>query len=125
MGLGVSNFGAGLASGMVVNGSLSKTAVNGSAGAKSQVSSMTAAALALLTLLFLTGLFERLPEATLAAIVIAAVIELVDIASLRHLWRVGTGAIARNHRITARADFVRRPGRAPRCPGLRHAARGW
>ena len=62
--------------------------------------------LALLTLLFLTGLLERLPEATLAAIVIAAVIELVDISSLRHLWRVGTGAIARNHRITARADFV-------------------
>jgi high affinity sulfate transporter 1 len=107
LGLGVSNLGAGLASGMVVNGSLSKTAVNGAAGAKSQVSSMTAAALALLTLLFLTGLFERLPEATLAAIVIAAVIELVDIASLRHLWRVGTGAIARNHRITARADFVK------------------
>lgn len=106
LGLGISNLGAGLASGMAVNGSLSKTAVNGSAGAKSQVSSMTAAALALLTLLFLTGLFERLPEATLAAIVIAAVIELVDIASLRRLWRVGTGAIARNHRITARADFL-------------------
>jgi MFS superfamily sulfate permease-like transporter len=106
LGLGISNLGAGLASGMAVNGSLSKTAVNGSAGAKSQVSSMTAAALALLTLLFLTGLFERLPEATLAAIVIAAVIELVDIASLRHLWQVGTGAIARTHRITARADFV-------------------
>ena len=32
------------------------------------------------TLLFLTGLFESLPEATLAAVVIAAVIELVDIA---------------------------------------------
>ena len=34
LGLGVSNLGAGLASGMVVNGSLSKTAVNGGAGAR-------------------------------------------------------------------------------------------
>src|SRR5262249_19763273 len=37
LGLGLSNLGSGLASGMVVNGSLSKTAVNGSAGAKSQL----------------------------------------------------------------------------------------
>ena len=36
--------------------------------------------LTVVTLLFLTGLFEQLPEATLAAVVIAAVIELVDIA---------------------------------------------
>ena len=33
IGLGAANLGAGLASGMVVNGSLSKTAVNGGAGA--------------------------------------------------------------------------------------------
>ena len=35
-GLGAANLGAGFASGMVVNGSLSKTAVNGSAGAKNR-----------------------------------------------------------------------------------------
>jgi SulP family sulfate permease len=106
MGLGLSNLGAGLTSGMVVNGSLSKTAVNGAAGARSQLSGMTAAGLALLTLLFLTGLFEKLPEATLAAVVTAAVIELVDIASLRRLWRVGTGRLARVYRLTSRADFL-------------------
>ncbi|HYH72773.1 MAG TPA: SulP family inorganic anion transporter [Nocardioides sp.] len=105
LGLGVANLGAGLTSGMVVNGSLSKTAVNGSAGARTQISSVTAAALTLLTLLFLTGLFENLPEATLAAIVVAAVIELVDIASLRRLWRVRTGRLASIYRVTSRADF--------------------
>ena len=68
-------------------------------------SSMTAAGLTLVTLLFLTGLFEQLPEATLAAIVIAAVIELVDIASLRRLWRVRTGRLASVYRLTTRADF--------------------
>ena len=105
LGLGAANLGAGLASGMVVNGSLSKTAVNGAAGARSQVSSLTAGALTLVTLLFLTGLFEQLPEATLAAIVIAAVVELVDIASLRRIYRVVSGPVASVYRVTARADF--------------------
>ena len=46
----------------------------------SQLSGLVVAVLTVVTLLFLTGLFEELPEATLAAVVIAAVIELVDIA---------------------------------------------
>ena len=66
---------------MVVNGSLSKTAVDWAAGARSQLSGITAAVLTVITLLFLTDLFENLPEATLAAVVIAAVVELVDFAS--------------------------------------------
>ena len=73
---------------MVVNGSLSKTAVNGAAGAHSQLSGLVVAVLTIVTLLFLTGLFEELPEATLAAVVIAAVVELVDIGALRRLDRV-------------------------------------
>ncbi|HWD46192.1 MAG TPA: SulP family inorganic anion transporter [Actinomycetota bacterium] len=48
LGLGAANLAAGLSSGMVVNGSLSKTAVNGSAGARSQVSGLVVAALAVL-----------------------------------------------------------------------------
>ena len=96
LGLGAANLGAGLSSGMVVNGSLSKTAVNGSAGARSQVSGLVVAALTIVTLLLLTGLFENLPEATLAAVVIAAVIELVDIESLLCVppgsGRAGSGA---------------------------------
>jgi sulfate permease, SulP family len=105
-GLGAANLGAGLTSGMVVNGSLSKTAVNGAAGARSQISGLTAAALTVVTLLLLTGLFEKLPEATLAAIVVAAVIELVDIASLRRLWRVRSTQLASLYRLTSRADFL-------------------
>ncbi|MET9272089.1 SulP family inorganic anion transporter [Kribbella sp. NPDC003557] len=105
-GLGVANLGASLASGMIVNGSLSKTAVNGGAGARSQVSGLTVAALTVVTLLFLTGLFEELPEATLAAIVIAAVIELVDIAALRRLYRVWSERLGGIYGPAARADFV-------------------
>ena len=106
VGLGLANLGSGFLSGMVVNGSLSKTAVNASAGARSQVSALTAAALTVLTLLFLTGIFERLPLATLAAVVVAAVVELVDVRSLRRLWRVRTGRMARFYQVTARADFM-------------------
>ncbi|OXR42607.1 putative sulfate transporter [Nocardia cerradoensis] len=106
LGLGAANLGAGLASGMVVNGSLSKTAVNGSAGAKSQGSGLVVAALTVLTLLFLTGLFENLPEATLAGVVIAAVIELVDFTALRRLYRVWTQRLGGIYGKAARADFA-------------------
>jgi SulP family sulfate permease len=106
IGLGAANVAAGLSSGMVVNGSLSKTAVNGSAGARSQVSGLVVAALTILTLLFLTGLFQDLPEATLGAVVIAALIELVDISALRTLYRVHTSRLGRIYGPAARPDFI-------------------
>jgi sulfate permease, SulP family len=106
LGLGAANVASGLASGMVVNGSLSKTAVNGSAGARSQISGLVCAALTVLTLLLLTSLFEDLPEATLAAVVIAAVIELVDVPALIALYRVHTEALGRAYGVAARPDFL-------------------
>ena len=123
LGLGVANLGAGLASGMVVNGSLSKTAVNGAAGAKSQISGLTAAVLTVVTLLFLTGLFEKLPEATLAAIVVAAVVELVDIASLRGCGGCGPGGSPACTASPSRVDFFAAARDAARRPALRHPAR--
>jgi high affinity sulfate transporter 1 len=104
--LGAANIGAGLTSGMVVSGSLSKTAVNSAAGARSQLSGVTVAVLVVVTLLFLTALFENLPEATLAAVVIAAVIELVNIPSLVRLYRVWTGHLGGIYGWAARADFI-------------------
>jgi SulP family sulfate permease len=106
LGLGAANLGSGLSSGMVVNGSLSKTAVNGSAGARSQVSGLVVAALTILTLLFLTGLFENLPQATLAAVVIAAVVELVDFPALATLYRIATRELRGIYGIAARPDFI-------------------
>ena len=106
LGLGAANMAAGLTSGMVVNGSLSKTAVNGGAGARSQVSGLVVAAMTIVTLLFFTGLFEQLPEATLAGVVIAAVWELVDVRSLQRLYRLSTEPLARVSGLTARPDFL-------------------
>jgi MFS superfamily sulfate permease-like transporter len=106
IGLGTANIASGLSSGMVVNGSLSKTAVNGSAGANSQLSGLLVAVLTVLTLLLLTGLFEKLPEPTLAAIVVAAVIELVDFPAIVRLYRVYSGRIGRAHGVASRPDFI-------------------
>ncbi|MCW2984074.1 MAG: sulfate transporter [Conexibacter sp.] len=106
VGLGAANAASGLVGGMVVNGSLSKTAVNGGAGAHSQVSGLAVAVLTVVTLLFLTGLFEQLPEATLAAVVIAAVIELVDIAALVALHRVWSVRLGEAYGPAARPDFI-------------------
>jgi MFS superfamily sulfate permease-like transporter len=118
LGMGAANLGAGLSSGMVVNGSLSKTAVNAGAGAKSQVSGLVVAALTIVTLLFLTGLFEKLPEATLAAVVIAAVLELVDIATLRRLARV---VVRGQSPASGRGPISSRP--SPRCSGFSSSTR--
>jgi sulfate permease, SulP family len=106
LGLGGANIASGLSSGMVVNGSLSKTAVNASAGARTQLSGLVVAALTVVTLLFLTGLFESLPEATLAAVVVAALIELVDVPALVRLYRVYTRRLGQAYGIAARPDFI-------------------
>jgi sulfate permease, SulP family len=66
LGLGAANLGAGLSSGMVVNGSLSKTTVNGAARAHSQVSGLVVAArpdfLAALAALAGVLVFDALPR---------------------------------------------------------------
>lgn len=88
VGTGAANVGAGLFGGFVVTGSFSKTSINADSGARSQLSGIVVAVLAILTMLFLTGLFEDLPEAALAAVVIAALIHAVDIVGLRDLARI-------------------------------------
>ena len=104
--LGGANLAAGVSSGMVVSGSLSKTAVNASSGARSQVSGLLAAGLTVVALLFLTGLFEDLPTATLAAVVIAAVVELVDVSALVELYDIHTRRLGRQFGWVARPDFI-------------------
>ncbi len=73
IGLGAANVGAGLFQSFPAGSSLSKSAANDGAGAKTQMSGLVAAALTILVALFLTPLFTNLPEATLGAIVITAV----------------------------------------------------
>ena len=88
IGLGVANFGAGISQGFVVDGSLSKTAAGDSAGQKTQMTGLIAAVITVITILFLTGLFFYLPEATLGAIVVHAVWKLIDFHKLRRMMSV-------------------------------------
>ena len=81
---GVANAGSGLLGGFAVEGSLSKTAVSDQAGQKTQLASLIGAGLILLTVLYLAGLFEDLPQAVLGAVVIDAGISLVKVEVLRH-----------------------------------------
>jgi SulP family sulfate permease len=85
--LGVANAGSGALGGLAGGGSLSQSAVNESAGARSEVSPLVAAALILVTLLLLTPLFKNLPEAVLAALIIHAVSHLMRVGELRRYYR--------------------------------------
>jgi len=86
--LGVANIGAGILQGFAVSGADSRTAVNDSMGGKSQVTSLVAAAVLALTLLFFTKPLSWLPMAVLSAVLIKAAIGLFDVRSLITLRRV-------------------------------------
>lgn len=88
VGLGAANVAAGLFGGYPVTGGFSRTAVNASAGARTPLASIVTAAVVLLTLAFLTPLFDSLPNAALGAIIIVAVIGLFDVAEMRHIAAV-------------------------------------
>lgn len=85
VGYGMASIGAGVLQGYTPAGSLSKTAAARQAGAKSPVAYLTAGGLVVVTVLFLTGLFEQLPEAVLGAIVIHAVSGMIDFGKLTAL----------------------------------------
>jgi SulP family sulfate permease len=83
---GPANILSGLFGGFLVVGSLSKTSVAMAAGARSQVANLVAAMFCLLTLIWLTPLFQNMPEPVLAAIVIAAMLHLTKPKYLQNLF---------------------------------------
>jgi SulP family sulfate permease len=84
--LGLANIASGLLGGLASGGSLSQTAVNDGAGARSELSPVVAAVLSLITVLALTPLFTNLPEAVLAAMIIHAVWHLMKVAEMRRFY---------------------------------------
>jgi MFS superfamily sulfate permease-like transporter len=79
---------AGMVGGFASDGSLSKTSVADTAGQHTQVAALLNAGLVLLTMLFLAGLFETLPAATLGAVVIDAMIGLITFGEFERYYRV-------------------------------------
>lgn len=85
--VGAANVGSGLFGGFAVDGSLSRSAAADDAGAKSQMAMLICGLITVVTILFLTPLFEQLPEAVLAAIVVSAVVGTFNVAEMRRIWR--------------------------------------
>ncbi|KAL5574673.1 hypothetical protein UlMin_018098 [Ulmus minor] len=86
--IGIMNIAGSCSSCYVTTGSFSRSAVNYNAGAKSAVSNIVMASAVLVTLLFLMPLFHYTPNVILAAIIITAVIGLIDYQSAYKLWKV-------------------------------------
>ncbi len=86
--LGAANLATGLFQGFPISSSSSRTPVAEAAGSKSQLTGLIGALALGGILVFASDLFRNLPAAVLAAIVIAAMIGLVDIAQFRRLANV-------------------------------------
>jgi len=86
VGQGLANIVGSMTQAFPVSGSFSRSAVNMNSGAKTGMSSVYTAVFVLLTLLFLTPLLYHLPQAVLAAIIIMAVIGLVNVEAVKHAW---------------------------------------
>ena len=85
--LGAANVTSACLGGLVSGCSMSSTAVNDRAGAKSQFSSLAAAGMVLITLVALMRLFHNLPEAVLGAIVIYAVARMMKVNELKRFYQ--------------------------------------
>ena len=96
LGLGAANIGASLTGGFPVNGSQSRSFTAADMGARSQLTSLVAAALVVITLLFLTPLFAPLPKAALAGVIIVVAAGLLQPAEFRRL-----AVIARSEALLA------------------------
>jgi SulP family sulfate permease len=86
--LGIAGAGGGIFRAMPAAGGLSQTAVNAQNGARSSLAGAVTGAFAVVTLLFLTPLFANLAEATLGAIVLVAVLGLLDTTAIKAIGRI-------------------------------------
>ncbi len=87
IGQGLGNILGSMAGSYSVSGSFSRSAVNLAAGAVSGVSSVVTSVMVVITLLFFTPLLYHLPQATLAAVIMMAVIGLVNIKGFVHSFK--------------------------------------
>ncbi|MCD2451398.1 sulfate permease [Methylicorpusculum oleiharenae] len=89
--LGAANLVTSLSGGMAVAGGFSRTMVNYSAGARTQMATLIAAGLLGLAVVYFSPLFHNIPKTALAAIILVAIVPLVKIKSIIHTWRYDRG----------------------------------
>jgi SulP family sulfate permease len=88
VGFAGANIASGLAGGFPVTSSDSRTAIDIAVGGCSQVAGLASAAALVATLLFLAEPLALLPIPALGAILVSAALGMIDVSSLRRLWRV-------------------------------------
>ena len=93
-GLAMANLATGLFQGFPISSSSSRTPVAEASGSRTQLTGVVAALAIGIVLVVGTGLLESIPIAALAAVVIAAVLRLIDIPMYRWLFRVNRGEFA-------------------------------
>ncbi len=86
LGLGAANLASALSGGYPVTGGFARSVVNFSAGARTPLAGVVSAALMAVVLAALTGWFHYLPHAVLAATIVVAVWNLIDLQALREAW---------------------------------------
>ncbi len=89
--LGVANLVAAVSGGMPVAGGFSRTMVNFSAGARTQMAMIIAATLLFFAVIFFSPWFEQIPKAALAAIILMAIYRLVRVSHIINTWRYDRG----------------------------------
>src|SRR5437773_9925483 len=85
--LATANLAAGIGRGFPISGGMSQSLVNEGGGARTPLSSVIAAGILLIVVLFFTHLLSALPQPVLAAVVLVAVAGLFKVSALKHLWR--------------------------------------
>ncbi len=88
VGLGVANVAAGIFQGFPISASASRTPVAETAGAKTQLAGVVGALAVAGLLMVAPDLLKNLPTATLAAVVIASAVALIEIKDLRRIYRI-------------------------------------
>ena len=91
LGLGAANVASALSGSFPVTGSISRSAVNFSAGARTPLASVISALLLVGALLAPTGWLALLPLPVLAATIIVAVLGMLEVATLRIAWSYDRG----------------------------------
>jgi MFS superfamily sulfate permease-like transporter len=87
IGQGLANMVGAIGQSYPVSGSFSRSAVNIQAGAVTGLSSVVTSCVVVITLLFFTPLLYHLPQAVLAAIIMMAVIGLINVSGFVHSWQ--------------------------------------
>ncbi|MHB8989351.1 MAG: SulP family inorganic anion transporter [Desulfobulbia bacterium] len=87
IGQGLANILGSISGSYPVSGSFSRSAVNLQAGGKTGLSNVFSAIVVTVTLLFLTPLLYHLPQAVLAAVIMMAVVSLVQVKGFVHAWK--------------------------------------